>query len=149
MKILKGFKEARKASKKSDLKSAKVGACAVNGKRIFKGYNTKKTHTKLPELYGNTLSTHAEAKAIFNSKRNPIHTIYVYREDSKGDIKNSRPCEGCLGFLIAKGVKRIFYTLDNNSYGQISTDQIMFETIHSWNILLKEELIVKKFLQGS
>jgi len=37
-------------------------------------------------------------------------TIYVFREDSKGNPRMSRPCDQCLFVLKALGVKRILYT---------------------------------------
>jgi len=114
------FRAAKNAAKKSDVETIKVGACLVN-KGIFIGYNTKKTHPLLPEVYRSTLSQHAEFRAILNAKKKADGGIlYVYRESKTGDIKKARPCDDCLGFAISRGIIQIYYTINNKIYGEIN-----------------------------
>lgn len=44
-------------------------------------------------------------------------TVYLARMTADGNMANSRPCDNCLRALKARGVKKIFYTINNNEYG--------------------------------
>jgi deoxycytidylate deaminase len=135
--LIKNFKEARKESFKSDVKTAKIGAYAISNNR-YKGYNTKKTHTRLLEIYGNSLSTHAEASVIFRAKRNVIKQLFVYREDSHGNIKKARPCKECLSLILFNGIKKIYYSINNHNYGVIKNNGILEESIENWGKGVKD-----------
>lgn len=90
-----------------------MGATIVyKNKLISSGYNKTHTHPKSP-CYG----IHAEVDAILRSRCDLKGCdIYVYRETKSGVPSMAKPCVACMGMLIEKGIKRVYYT-DNNEQG--------------------------------
>jgi deoxycytidylate deaminase len=95
----------------------KLGAVVVKGGRILStGYNEVR-YTK--ELKKPTL--HAEQSAILKLlKRRRLHdlvgsSIYVYRRTPGGNLGNACPCSVCMDLIRSVGIKRVFYTEDNNT----------------------------------
>ena len=104
--------------------------CAVivkSGKPISVGFNSFSTNAFV-EHYANLsrgirdycLSTHAEMDAVLRI-RNRVDLngckIYVARNLKKGGMATSRPCEICQNVLYNYGIKRAFYTINDNEYG--------------------------------
>jgi pyrimidine deaminase RibD-like protein len=72
---------------------------------------------------GYALSTHAEMDAV-SSARTKVDLrgckIFVARINLFGDKNNlgmARPCQICQNILYSYGIRRAFYTIDNNNYG--------------------------------
>jgi tRNA(Arg) A34 adenosine deaminase TadA len=127
--ISRHFGLAKKASKKSNLR-VKIGVCLVSD-RVYISCNIKKTHPMLVGNYDSLWSTHAEARVLQRARDGPKYGLFVYREDSKGNVKLARPCKKCLGFIKKYSVKKIYYSIDNFSYGVISNTS---ENIYDFDV---------------
>jgi deoxycytidylate deaminase len=117
------LKLAKSQSKKSD-KKIKVGAILVRKGRVLKkSHNTDKSHPlqkKLNALRFNdeffdccSHSQHAEFKCLihFHKKKIDISdcSLYVYRENSRGELGNCKPCPACSWLIQNLNIKRIIY----------------------------------------
>lgn len=88
----------------------KVGACLVRRGRILAvGNNSSKTHP----LFGskkNFMTMHAEGAVLYNAKKLGISTkgaiMIVYRRN----WLNSKPCESCQKLIEKAGIKKVYYT---------------------------------------
>ncbi len=66
---------------------------------------------------------HAEADAIDKAKALGYHkslegaSIFVARKKPDGSIGTAKPCEKCLQFICVHNLKRICFTIDNETYG--------------------------------
>lgn len=134
---LKMFNAAKKEAKKSEHHQYKIG-CVIEykGHIIGSGHNSHKTHPLQKEFnrfrnfkYSNNYSPdslHAEIAAIcsvsypvgINVKWNKVR-VYVCRVRKDGKIACSRPCKACMNYMRSLGIRKIFFTEDNNSYGYI------------------------------
>lgn len=135
MNINKYFNLAKNASKMSDYskKNIHIGAILVyKNKVISNGWNTNKTspiqmrYNKYREQTNNKERgysadshlpcVHAEMMCLINSKDLDIEwskvNLFVYRE-SKGKMRNCKPCPSCQKALQDRGIKSIFYTNEN------------------------------------
>ncbi len=64
------------------------------------------------------LSAHAETRLA--RKLDKGCTVYVARTTKDGCLALARPCARCYAVLKAKGVSRIYYTVNDSEYGVIS-----------------------------
>ena len=71
-------------------------------------------------------SIHAEQSAILKLLRLPEglsllrgSTLYVTRILKDGSFANAKPCEVCMETIRAVGIRRIRYTLSNNTVGEL------------------------------
>jgi tRNA(Arg) A34 adenosine deaminase TadA len=61
---------------------------------------------------------HAETR--LSRKLDIGSVVYVARTNKNGNIiLNSKPCNGCMNHLKARGVKEIYYTVSENKYERI------------------------------
>ncbi len=133
MNITKFFELAKNASKMSDYnkKNIHIGSVLVyKNKVISTGWNTSKTnpiqmkYNRYRELCTNSDRNykadshlpclHSEMKCILDSKDIDIDwskaSIFIYREDGKGNLRNCYPCISCMKALEDRGIKDIYYT---------------------------------------
>ncbi len=61
------------------------------------------------------LDAHAEARLA--RKLDYGSVVYVARTLKNGEIAMARPCARCYAVLKAKGVARIYYTINEKEYG--------------------------------
>jgi tRNA(Arg) A34 adenosine deaminase TadA len=112
------------AQSKSDIgpiRNFMIGAVGIrNDGAIVKSPNAP---TECPNR-----NIHAEKKLCQKLDYNAV--VYVARvKYSDGSFAISRPCPDCLRALISKKVKRIYYTIDDKSYGIISPGK-SFNSFH-------------------
>lgn len=70
-------------------------------------------------------SRHVHAEKKLCQKLDYGATVYVARvKYSDGSFGCSRPCPNCFRALAAKKVKKVFYTIDNRSYGVINIEKM-------------------------
>ena len=107
---------AKKASKRSDHHSHKIGCVITKKNRVLGiGHNLMKTHPKSPHSHK---SIHAEYMAFLNSYKDiKGSTVYIFREQKNGNWASSRPCKDCWKFLMECGVKEVVYSFEG-SYAQ-------------------------------
>ena len=109
---------AQQASRFSDHR-IKVGAVLCNKKPITFASNKLRTHPRFADPSSSIRgSIHAEIRAVQNSNKEDLSgcTIFVYRGLKNGKPAMARPCEHCMEFLKSRGLKRIYYTIDQFPY---------------------------------
>lgn len=118
------FKIAKAVSKTSTFDRIRIGCIIVYKKEILSaGVNVKKSHPmqkKYNSLRFNCQPEyhhylHAEMRAIINAGKDNLSgaCIYVYREDKRGNLAPSRPCNACMEVIKKYGIKKIFYTTED------------------------------------
>lgn len=119
------MKKACEMSRQSDHHQSKIGAVILLKKRSLKwGHNRDlKSHPYLKKFgFHYNQSIHAEMAAIFKVKNKENlkgATIVVYRENKKGELAMSRPCEICQRLLREHGFKKMIYTTENGIVEEI------------------------------
>lgn len=99
-----------------------LAAVIVTGGRIVSiGINGPKTNSFIEAFKVTSWSNmHAECDAILRARRKVDlrgSKMYVARVTKQaGTVANSRPCEMCIEACRLYGIKRICYTLDENTY---------------------------------
>ncbi len=86
---------------------------------MCKSHPIQKRYNKYRPLDENHIrnNIHAETDAIRKCSSKDLigADIYVYREDSDGNLRICKPCEACFELIKRCGIKRIFYT-DTDGY---------------------------------
>jgi len=104
--------------------------CAVivrGGSVVSVGFNKKPTNTFV-EHYADIargkrdycMSTHAELDAICKARAKVDlrgTKLFVTRIKPSGGMGMARPCEICMGALENYGIKRVYYSIEDNEYG--------------------------------
>jgi deoxycytidylate deaminase len=92
----------------------KMGAAIFKGKRLISlGYNhplksAKHLHPRYQRWKG---SIHAEVDAILKAKTDLTRcSIIVVRVNRFGIFRTAKPCERCLSYIEAVGIKKVYYT---------------------------------------
>lgn len=120
MKLISIAKLANKLAHKSQHKH-KLGAVLFKNNKILSvGFNQLKTHPKSTHPYK---TIHAEMQAIFSCPVRSLNgaSLYVCRVSSSG-IAMAKPCEHCEQLIRSTGIKQVYYTINNLSYGVTSYD---------------------------
>jgi len=66
---------------------------------------------------GQCPSQHAEARLA--RKLDYGSVVYVSRTLKNGDVALAKPCARCYAILRGKGVRKVFYTINESEYGVI------------------------------
>lgn len=105
--------------------------CAVivkGGKILSTGYNRRSTNGFVEHYtsmirgvgIGDSCSTHAEMDAVLNI-RDKVDLrsckIFVARLRIDDSIGMARPCRICQAVLFSYGIRKAYYTIDENTYG--------------------------------
>lgn len=91
------------------LRNDGVIVCSCNGSAIIATDDRRHYAPKV----------HAESR--LSRKLDKGSVVFVIRiTRGNGQFANSKPCETCQSTLRKRGVKRVYYTISNNSYGVIS-----------------------------
>jgi len=110
------FKLARSVSFHSTHNRVHIGCVIVkNGKPVSVGFNQSKTHPMYKRINAPNVpfiqGIHAEMAAIASARTDLTGTVaYVYREDRKGEIADSKPCPACQRLLEMAGVEKVYFT---------------------------------------
>ena len=110
------FKLCKKLSTCSDHHQHKLGALVCNKNKILGvGFNQLKTNPNSTHPFK---STHAEFMAIQNCNAEDLKgaTLYVYRENRQGKAVNSKPCVSCMTLIINSGIKKIYFSHEDDGY---------------------------------
>lgn len=122
---MKYFNIAKEVSKTSKVKRIHIGAVLViSSDNIYVSTNIKKSHP-LQKKLNKLRFTDTKSETCKNSLHAEMNTLlkvryldydlsraklYVYREDSKGNLAMCRPCNACMAQIRAVGIKQIYYT---------------------------------------
>ena len=97
------------------------GAVLVKGGSIistsFNKENYNSFGARFRKLECGDATHHAELGCILgvNKSKTNGSTIYVARINPRGEFRLSKPCEMCYHILRHCGVKRVVYTIDNDT----------------------------------
>lgn len=120
-------KEALAHTYDTDLEYSLCAVIVKSGRPVSVGFNNRSTNgfveyyaTSLRGIRDYCLSTHAEMDAVLRA-RNTLDLsgtkIYVSRILKKGGVGLSRPCPICQSILYNYGIRRAYYTINDNEYG--------------------------------
>jgi deoxycytidylate deaminase len=102
-----------------------LAAVLVSGGRVLSiGTNQQRSCELVQAFRKNSWNNlHAECAAILKVRRKIDLTgskIYVARITPSNKISCAAPCEMCLDVIRAYGIKRVIYTIDENTIGSIT-----------------------------
>lgn len=111
----------------SDCKHHKHGAIIVNrknGEIIATGYN------HYTEYMMHSFTCHAEMDALSKLKRIPrvcfsdfeLYVVRVGKESNGFPLKYSKPCVNCTKAILKYGIKRVYFSTDDNYTSNFPTD---------------------------
>jgi deoxycytidylate deaminase len=113
------LEKASEMSKKSDCKHHKHGAVIVNrknGEIISTGYN------HYTEYMMHSFTCHAEMDALSKIKKLPkrifseldLYVVRVGKASRDFPLKYSKPCINCTKAIIKYGIKKVYFSTDDN-----------------------------------
>jgi deoxycytidylate deaminase len=93
----------------------------VGGSLVSTGFNKEKANSFMMAFAHHEFvqSVHAECDAILRVRKKIDLTgsrIYVAKLGRNGNVGNSKPCPMCELVLRRYGIKRVYFTLDEDSY---------------------------------
>ena len=115
------FNIARKSALCSEQSDYKHGAVLVKGGSVI---NTSCNKNRLVSFgsrfcteHNGTPTLHAELGAILGIDRNITEgaSLYVARVGKDGGFRLSKPCPMCTAAMTYVGIKRVYWTIDDNS----------------------------------
>jgi len=108
----------------SDYKTFRHGAVLVKSGRILNCSYNKKDYNSLAakfKLEPKFASLHAEIGTILGMSKQITNngTIVVVRIDKNNKLKLSKPCNMCARCLKFVGIKKVFFSIDDDNFGEI------------------------------
>ena len=122
---LRYIEAAKRAAEESTFPDYRHGALLVRGGSILNSAYNKNSHIAWANRFRakacGHATHHAELGAVLGIDRSKTHgaDVYVVRVGRTGELKMSQPCLMCQSVLSHMGVKRVYYSLDNENLGCI------------------------------
>lgn len=93
------------------------------------GYNLDKVQYKHKNKYkygctNTSCSTHAEMSAILSLKGKKANALLVIRVGKDGTLRDSKPCQYCYEFIHKIGIKKIYFSTNNQDVEIMKTNNI-------------------------
>lgn len=93
------------------------------------GYNYDRVQYKHKNKYkygctNTSCSTHAEMSAILSLKGKKANALLVIRVGKDGSLRDSKPCQYCYEFINKIGIKKIYFSTNNQDVEIIKTNDI-------------------------
>lgn len=120
-KIERFFSLAKNVAQSSEYGKIKHGALLAKGGSVLNVSCNKDNYTSFGTRFRcrhrGHATVHAELGCILGMPRNVTTgaDVYVCRVNKQGEFRNSRPCAMCHAALKHVGIKRVYYTTDNNN----------------------------------
>lgn len=137
------LKQAQKNEYDSNI-GFKLCAVITRGNNVISvGFNeiSRNSYVNYISRYDNSpkpfLNKHAEISAILQARSKTDLTgckIFVSRLKPSGGFGMARPCACCQISLYRYGIKRAYYSIDNDSYGVLNISE-KSDVIHNFNLL--------------
>ena len=114
-----------RAAEDSEFPNYRHSAVLVRGGSILSTAFNKSNHINWANKFRSKdcghATHHAEVGTILGMAREKTTgaTLYVARIGKSGELKMSKPCEMCQQVLAHVGVKKVYYSIDNNNIGYI------------------------------
>lgn len=110
--------------------------CVVlhHGKIMSSGYNYDRVQYKHKNKYkygctNTSCSTHAEMSAILSLKGKKANALLVIRVGKDGSLRDSKPCQYCYEFIHRIGIKKIYFSTNNQDVEIIKTNNIDYRDL--------------------
>lgn len=124
------FDQCVALSRRSDFRTFKHGAILFKKRIINTSYNALGRFTHFAQrfhgddYYVNSL--HAEMGTILNVPHSLTNgaTVMVVRTNSSGNLKLSYPCPTCMGAMKFVGIKRVYFSIDNERIGILRLNDV-------------------------
>lgn len=88
----------------------KLAACIIkNGKIIGEPRCNSHLHAE------HTVINNVLAKLFLNNKKRMNYDIMVVRINKYGTTSNARPCNNCLNIMKQSGIRKVYYSVENNT----------------------------------
>jgi len=115
---------ARKVAETSLFRSFRHGAILIRSGSFLSAAPNEIGFSHLGARFRNTPSNarmHAEINCVTGLPRSMTvgATMYVVRIGRDGKFRLSKPCDMCIAVLKFVGVKRVFYSIDEETMGEI------------------------------
>ena len=114
---------AKRIAESSEAPDYKHGAVLVKGGTVLNASVNKNAHARFGKRFrrrdcGHT-THHAELGCVRGLDRSVTRgaDIYVVRVGKGGDLRLSKPCDMCEAALRHVGVRRVFYSIDQEELG--------------------------------
>lgn len=116
---------AKKVAERSEFYPYRHGAILAKGSSILSTSENKNKYNSFADRFcqHNGIATiHAELGCILgvNNSITRNGSIYVVRIGKKGQLKNSKPCCMCMSCMSFVGIKKVYYSIDEESLGVVS-----------------------------
>ena len=115
------FGIARSIAQDSPYGKIRHGALLVKGGSVINSSCNKENYSSFGKRFRDPArghaTVHAELGVVLGLPRSvtPGADVYVCRIDRVGEFRNSKPCSMCHAALKHVGVKRVYYTTNNNT----------------------------------
>lgn len=118
------FRQARNMAELSHFR-IRMGAVVVRQRRIIgQGHNVLKSHPMVHRPGNFFRCIHAEIAACLNGPRDLSGAdLYVCRILKNGAFALAKPCEACDELLARFKLRRVYYTTDEQKYGEVRYGQ--------------------------
>ena len=120
-KIKRYFDLGRNVANNSSYGKIRHGAVLIKGGSVINASFNKENYssfgTRFRDPHRGKATVHAELGCVLGLSRNVTvgADLYVCRINRKGEFRNSKPCAMCHNALKHVGVKRVYYTTNNNT----------------------------------
>lgn len=114
-----------RAAEESEFPNYRHGALLVRGSSILNSAFNKSNHINWANKFRakdcGHATHHAELGAVLGMAREKTTgaTIYVARIGKHGELKMSKPCEMCQQVMSHVGIKKVYYSIDDENMGCI------------------------------
>ena len=114
---------ATRVAESSENKDYRHGAILVKGNNVLNAASNKNAHARFGKRFrrrdkGNP-TYHAELGCILGLDRSVTRgaDLYVVRVGRAGTLRLSKPCHMCEAALKHVGVRRVYYSINENEFG--------------------------------
>lgn len=114
---------AARVAESSENKDYRHGAILVKGNNVLNAASNKNAHARFGKRFrrrdkGNP-TYHAELGCILGLDRSVTRgaDLYVVRVGRAGTLRLSKPCHMCEAALKHVGVRRVYYSINENEFG--------------------------------
>lgn len=108
------FDLAAKIANNNDGRTFNLGAVGIRSDGVIVCARNGKSFSTKTEYFIKNIKSHAEGRVIRKLNKNSI--IYLTRIINDG-YAIAKPCDGCSILIKAKKIKKVYYTIDNYTYG--------------------------------
>ena len=114
---------SKRIAENSEAPDYRHGAILVKGSSVLNVSTNKNSHARLGKRFRKRdcghATHHAELGCILGLDRSATRgaDLYVVRIGKGGELRLSKPCEMCEALLRHVGVKRVFYSINEQNVG--------------------------------